>query len=218
MIIYMAEHGQYLSPQESLRRNPLGKRNLYVNITNRCTCDCIFCERHLKKLPPKMSLWLEKEPSVDEIKGALNSAPWQYIGETVFCGFGEPTMRLDILPALLRYIKKIQPQMKTRLNTNGLSDLAYDRSTAEDFAGGILDAVSISLNAPTEEEYLKVTRSRFGTGSFDALLHFAQQCKRYVKSVTLTIVDQVLDETDIQACQRLCQEKGLKLRVRPYEP
>ena len=217
MIVYTVDQGEYITIEESLRRQPEGRRSLYVNLTNRCNCSCTFCLRQLKTMDESMTLWLKEEPSVEQVQAALRAVPWEYIREAVFCGFGEPTLRLADVVTLLRYVKQLQPLMPTRLNTNGLSDLAYGRSTAGDFNGGILDTISISLNASTPERYLELTRSSFGIGSQAAMLKFAADCQRYVPHVVLTVVDQVENSAEIAACQKLCSERGLTLRVRPYE-
>ena len=152
-----------------------------------------------------------------EVEKELDSQPWDYIGEVVFCGFGEPTMRLDDVVTLLTYIKKHHRDVKTRINTNGLSDLEYGRDTSVDFKGGILDTVSISLNASNAQRYLDLTRSKFGIGSYEALLTFAQHCQKYVPNVVLTVVDHVESEEEIAKCRKICEDRGLTLRVRAYE-
>jgi TatD family-associated radical SAM protein len=125
-------------------------------------------------------------------------------------------MRLDDLLELLRYVKKQHPDMPTRLNTNGLGELENGREFAKEFKG-ILDTVSISLNASNAQRYLDLTRSKFGIGSYDAMLTFAQHCKPYVPNVVLTIVDHVEGPDEIEKCRKICEDRGLKLRVRPYE-
>ena len=217
MIVYATHKGgRYLPLAESLREQPEGKRALYVNITNRCNCACTFCLRSMKKMAEESSLWLKEEPSVEAVKAELDAVPWAYIREVVFCGFGEPTERLDALLALLRYVKENHPDIPTRVNTNGLGELETGREFAAEFAG-ILDTVSISLNASNAERYLALTRARFGERSYEAMLTFAQHCKPYVPNVVLTIVDQVEDADEIEKCRRICEERGLALRVRPYE-
>lgn len=210
--------GQYISIDESVKRQPMGKRNMYVNLTNRCTCACTFCLRSMKQMSDDMTLWLKDgEPTLAELKAALDRAPWPLIGEVVFCGFGEPTMRLTDVTALMKYVKDAHPDVKTRINTNGLSDLAYGRDTAPDFGGGILDTISISMNASNAARYLELTRSEFGIQSYEAMLHFAQKCKNYVQNVVLTVVDHVEDSEEIRKCRAICQERGLNLRVRVFE-
>ena len=217
MIVY-ATHagGRYLPLAESLKLEPNALRGLYVNLTNRCNCDCVFCLRRKKIMSAAASLWLEREPTVAEVKAALDGAPWHVIREVVFCGFGEPTIRLAELTELLAYVKKIRPQIPTRLNTNGLGELYHGREIAEDFAG-ILDTASISLNAATAEKYFKLTRAAYGLKSFDAMLTFAEHMTNFVPQVVMTVVDHVTSPEEIAACRKLCDERGLTLRVRPYE-
>lgn len=105
--------------------------------------------------------------------------------------------------------------MKTRLNTNGLSDLEYGRETAPLFEG-LLDTISISLNASMPQQYLQLTRNRFGEGSYLGMLDFAVKAKQYVPNVVMTVVDNI-GAAEIAACGEICADRGLVLRVRPYE-
>lgn len=217
MIVYATHKGgKYLPLEESLKIQPEGKRNLYVNITNRCNCSCVFCLRNMKKMAEESSLWLQKEPSLEEIERELDSVPWEYIKEVVFCGFGEPTQRQDVLAKLLRYVKERHPGMATRLNTNGLGELEYGREIAADYEG-VLDTVSISLNASNAERYLELTRAKHGIASYEGMLTFAEHCKKYVPHVVLTVVDRVEDAEEIARCRKICEERNLTLRVREYE-
>lgn len=218
MIVY-ATHagGRYLQVADSLKEQPEGKRGIYINLTNKCNCACTFCLRNMKEMAEQSSLWLKEEPSVPEVKSLLDELPWDMVSEIVFCGFGEPTCRIDAVVELLKYVKDTYPEVKTRLNTNGLSDLMYGRSTAGDFAGGILDTVSISMNASNKERYLELTRAKYGIESFDAMLKFAADCKEYVPNVVMTVVEKVENQQEIDICQKICDDRGLKLRVRIYE-
>ena len=217
MLVYATHKGgRYLPLAESLKEQPEGKRNLYVNITNECNCACTFCLRNMKKMAEESSLWLKKRPTVDELKKALDAVPWEYIKEVVFCGFGEPTMQLAVLTELLHYVKEQHPELPTRLNTNGLGELEYGREIAEDFAG-ILDTISISLNASNAKRYYELTRAKYGLPSYEAMLDFAEHSKKYVPNVVLTIVDKVEGPEEIAKCQAICDARGLTLRVRPYE-
>ncbi|MBQ7704421.1 MAG: radical SAM protein [Selenomonadaceae bacterium] len=210
MIVYMTENGKYFPP------NAEKPRGLYVNLTNRCNNDCPFCLRQKKVMTAENSLWLESEPTVDEVKKELDAAPWQVVKEIVFCGFGEPTIRLAELLEILKYVKKIRPQIPTRLNTNGLGNLEHGRNIEQDFEK-ILDTASISLNAATAERYLQITRSKFGLQAYGAMLDFAENMKKFVPHVVLTIVDKVTPPAEIEQCKKICEERGLTLRIRPYE-
>ena len=217
MLVYAThEGGRYLPFEESLRVQPEGKRNLYVNVTNECNCACTICLRNMKKMAEESSLWLKEKPTVEAFKKALDEVPWDYIKEVVFCGFGEPTMQLDTLVELLHYVKETHPELPTRLNTNGLGELEYGREISKDFHG-VLDTVSISLNASNAERYYALTRAKYGVKSYQAMLDFAEHSKKYIPHVVLTIVDQVEGPEEIARCREICQARGLTLRVRPYE-
>ena len=216
MIIYMTEHGKYFSLEESLKKNLSMPRGLYINLTNQCNCDCVFCLRQKKSMAENSTLWLKHEPTVTEIKSELEKVDYTNISEIVFCGFGEPTMRLDELLEILKFVKKIHPEIPTRLNTNGLGELEYKKNFSADFKN-ILDTVSISLNSATAEKYFKITRAKFGIKSFDAMLTFAEHMKNFVPNVVLTVVDKVTPPEEIIQCKKICEQRGLTLRVRPYE-
>lgn len=187
---------------------------LYANITNRCDCNCQFCIRsHKDNVGEAENLWFEKEPTLEEIKKAIDEFDFSGYEEIVFCGYGEPTCALDNLIKAAEYIKEKYP-IKIRLNTNGLGNLFHNRNIVPELAK-VIDRVSISLNAPTEEKYQEVTRPQFDN-AFPALLEFAKLSKEAFSNTQLSIVD-VLSEEDIQFCQKLADELGIYLRIRAYE-
>ncbi len=161
-------------------------------------------------------MWLDREPTVAEVLREFEKINWALVKEVVFCGFGEPTIRLAELLEILRDIKKNHPAVPTRLNTNGLGNLEHGRDITPEFEN-ILDVASISLNAATAERYLQITRSKFGIAAYEAMLTFAEKIKNYVPRVVMTIVDHVTPPEEIIACKKICDERGLTLRVRPYE-
>ena len=192
------------------------KKGLYLNITNRCPCSCTFCIRnnddHVYGSDP---LWLDHEPSVTEICDAIDQRDLGKYEEVVFCGYGEPTERLDALLEVAAYIKKKSP-IRIRVNTNGLSDLIYGEKTAPKLKG-LIDVVSISLNATDPEDYLKMVRPKFGIGSFDAMLSFAKDCTAYVPDVVMTIVDTVTTKEEQEKSLQICNDLSVRLRIREYE-
>ena len=189
--------------------------NLYVNLTNKCPCSCTFCIRHNGDgAYGSDSLWLDHEPTLSEVIDAFEKADFKKYSEVIFCGYGEPTERLDTLKDAAKYIKD-NSSAKTRLNTNGLSDLINNKDTAPELEG-LFDTVSISLNAGTLDEYIKVTRPRFGVKSYEAMQKFASECKNYVPNVVFTVVD-IIGEKEIEAAQAVADKAGVKLRVRKYE-
>lgn len=193
-----------------------GRNSIYVNMTNRCPCACVFCLRHNKDhVFNADSLWLEREPTIKEVCDSIDSWDLTKYDEIVFCGYGEPTERLDDLLEVAAYVKS-KGATKTRINTNGLSDLIYGEKTAPKLKG-LIDTVSISLNATNKEDYLKLVRPKFGIGSYDAMLSFARDCTEYVPEVVMTVVDVVTSKEEQERSRQICKSIGVTLRVRPYE-
>lgn len=192
------------------------KNGIYINMTNRCPCACIFC---IRQNGPGVygsdSLWLEREPSIEEVCESLAKWDLNSKEEVVFCGYGEPTERLDDLLAVAAWIKN-NYSIPIRINTNGLSDLIYGKDTAV-MLKGLIDTVSISLNANSPEEYLRLTQSKFGIISWQAMIDFAKHCTAYVPHVVMTVVDQVISLEEQEEAKRICDSIGVDLRIRPYE-
>ena len=190
---------------------------LYVNMTNKCPCRCAFCIRDMvDSLGDADSLWLKREPSKEELIKMLKQQNLAAYDEIVFCGYGEPTERLDCLLAVCDSVKNdplLKGRLKTRLNTNGLSDFINDRPTAREFSGR-LDAISISLNAPTAEKYNELCRPKFRIQSFDEILRFTQEVKQYVPDVTMSVVSGSISSQDVEECRKTAAKLGVKFRVR----
>ena len=186
----------------------------YMNITNKCPCACIFCIRsNGDGLGSAESLWLKGDPTIDEIKAEIDNFDFSEYDEVVFCGYGEPTQALDNLIESAKYLKE-KHSLKIRLNSNGLSDLINGKPTAH-LLEGVVDSISISLNAPDSEAYQRVTRSKFGEDAYPALLKFAEECKQYIPSVKFTVVD-VISEEEIEECKKISEKMGIPLRVREW--
>lgn len=188
---------------------------LYVNITNRCTCSCTFCIRSVKDhVRESNNLWLEHEPTVQEVLEESKKFDLTSYREIVFCGFGEPTERLDALLEIASAWKAEHPSLVIRINTNGLSDLSYGENTAKRMAG-IIDKVSVSMNSSNKEHYLALTRSKFGIQSYEAMLQFAVHCRECGIDVRYSIVD-VLPPEEIEECKRISAARGVPLKIRKY--
>ena len=189
---------------------------IYVNVTNRCPCACTFCLRQNgESVYGSDSLWLEREPTVKEVCDSIDAWDLNKYNEVVFCGYGEPTERLDDLLEVAKYIKS-KSDIKIRINTNGLADLIWNEPTAPKLQG-LIDTVSISLNATNKEEYLKIVRPKFGIESYEAMLKFTKECTKYVPSVVMTVVDIVVSKEEQEICRKICESVGATLRIRPYE-
>ena len=190
------------------------KDNVYLNITNKCPCACTFCIRSQKDaIGSANSLWLEHNPTFEEVKSALDNYNLDNCKEIIFCGYGEPTNSYDVLIETAKYIRE-NYKIKTRINTNGLGTLVNNKNIAEELCQNI-DAVSISLNCSNKEDYFKVVRPKFGIESFDAMLDFARDCKKYTDNVMLSVVD-VIGEEEIEKCKKIADSLNIPLRVRVF--
>lgn len=189
---------------------------LYLNVTNRCTNACSFCIRNgHETVGDSNSLWIDREPSVEDLWAALQSEFRPSVEEIVFCGFGEPTMRFDAVLALCRLIRGTYPTVPIRINTNGHADLICGEKTASQLQG-LVDVVSVSLNAPNGSRYDEICAPVY-ENAFSAVLSFASECKKYVPKVCFSVVDQPLTADEIAECQRLSDSLGIPLRVRAFE-
>lgn len=190
--------------------------NLYVNLTNRCPCSCTFCLRQNRQdMGTSDSLWLDHEPSFEEVTATFQKFDLNRYQEVVFCGFGEPTEALDVLLKTARFLKA-QSQIPIRINTNGLGNLIHGRDITPSFEG-LIDTLSISLNTPDPEKYLQIVRPSFGIVSHDALLEFARNGKKHVPNVVLTTVSTTLSSKEEEQCRQICQDLGVTYRIRPFE-
>ena len=185
--------------------------NLYINLTNRCSNDCRFCVRAVNPNYYGNDLWLSKEPTAEEV---IASLPDKNYNEVVFCGFGEPTEAWGTLTRVARYVKETFG-LPTRVNTNGLGSLICGRDIAPEFEG-IIDTVSISLNAPDAKTYQEIVRSSFGEKSFDAVIDFAREVKRYVPNVIMTTVETTISHEDEEKCRAICEKLGVRYRIRAW--
>lgn len=195
-------------------------RGLYVNLTNRCSCACTFCVRNSASGVGTTStgelndLWLEHEPSAEEVLAALAAQDMGSYEELVFCGYGEPTCAFEVLKVVAAEAKRLYG-LPIRVNTNGQGSLICGRDIAPEFAG-IVDTVSISLNAPTAAEYQEVVRSRFGEEGFEAMLAFAREVRAYVPHVVMSTVGTTISHEAEERCRQLCDELGVRYRIREF--
>ena len=188
--------------------------SLYINLTNRCPCSCVFCVRDsTPRLGDADSLWLKEEPTPDMIIEELRRYDLGKTRQIVFCGYGEPTERLD---ALLESAKKIRSDLNktVRLDTNGLGNLINKRDIVPELAGNI-DSISISLNAPDAESYKRMTKCRFDAEeAYASLINFIKECKESIGDVTVSIVGGYQSEEDEKKCAGIAEDLGVRFRVR----
>lgn len=186
--------------------------SLYLNITNRCTNDCDFCIRKNGPGVGGYNLWLEKEPTTKEIIEAIGD-PTGY-KEVVFCGYGEPLMRLQVVIDVAKHLKKTYPNIPIRINTNGQANMIYGEDITLQLEG-LIDVISISLNAENAEKYNDLCHPEYGEDAFYSILEFARKAKNHIPRVVLSVVD--VPGIDMQKCAELAEKLGVEFRVRSYE-
>ena len=193
---------------------------LYVNLTNRCNCACEFCLRQGRaegSIYTEDSLWLEREPTRQEALDSFLSRDVCAYREIVFCGYGEPTCRLDdLLWPVDRLKEKFGDRLPpVRINTNGHANLIQGRDVCPELHGRI-DTLSISLNAADAARYVALCHPIQGEAAWRAMLDFAREAAAYVPSVIMTIVDKDKTPEEIETCEKIAAELGVTLRVRGF--
>jgi len=186
--------------------------NLYLNITNRCSANCVFCIRNFCDGVYGYSLRLSREPSEEEILGELKNLDLTKYKEVVFTGFGEPTCRLDTVLCITEWLHK--RGIPVRIDTNGHAALLYpDREVVAELKAAGLDAVSVSLNAESEEKYNRLCRPSL-EGSYQALIEFTKNAVKAGILTRMTVVGQPGINIDIGECERIATGLGASFRVR----
>jgi TatD DNase family protein len=186
--------------------------SVYVNVTSKCTSACTFCRRSEDPVVKGHDLRLNHDPSPEEMLKALDKEYWKKRSEVVFCGYGEPTIRLPEILQVASNVKQEKPGIKVRLNTNGLGNLYNQRDIVHELTYGI-DIVSISLNAHDAETFNRLCRPTYGEGSFEAVLEFAGKCVIAGLDTVLTVVDH--PDVDIDRCRSIAEGMGASFRIRP---
>lgn len=183
--------------------------SLYLNITNRCTNSCIFCAKFNDFVVKGHELKLDHEPNAAEIKQAIGD-PTRY-SEVVFCGYGEPLLRLDLIKEIAGWLQ--QQGIKVRINSDGQANLAHGRNILPELQG-LIDSISVSLNAANPADYQRICQSSFGEQSYQAVKDFLQQASEYIPDVTATAV--TYPGIDIAQCEQVAKDLGVTFRAREY--
>lgn len=183
---------------------------LYINLTNSCSNSCEFCIRNTDAFHD-LDLWLSKEPSASEVIGSFPELS-TVDEEVVFCGYGEPTYKIDNIIKISEYLHACGK--KTRLNTNGQAEILFGGNVPQKLRGYI-DTVSISLNAVEKEKYNTLCHPVLGEKAFEAIIDFARECKKYIPKVVLTVVD-VISIEDQKKAEEIAKKIGVDFRIRHY--
>ncbi len=187
------------------------RNSLYLNITNDCTNECVFCRRLKNPVVKGHDLYLEKQPTFEEIVAAIGDPSGGE--EIVFCGYGEPLLRLELVKKVARFLRE-KGFGNLRIDTNGQANLIHGRNVVPELAE-LVTRYSVSLNAATAEEYYQLCRPKYGLRAYEEVKKFILECKRHGASVVVTVV--ALPGIDLEACRRVAEgELGVPLRVRVY--
>ncbi len=185
-------------------------KNLYINLTNRCSADCIFCIRNFADGVYGYDLRLSKEPSTEEITGALEKLDLSKYKEIVFTGLGEPTLRFDVVLAVTRWLKN--RNIRVRLDTNGHAALINPgKDVISELKNAGIDSISVSLNAESEEKYNKLCRP-IHKNAYRAVLDFIRGARKAGISTRVTVVK--VSEIDLEKCKKLADELDSEFHIR----
>jgi TatD DNase family protein len=182
------------------------RESLYLNVTNRCTNRCSFCVRFHTDYVKGHNLRLRREPTAEELKAAIGD-PRDY-DEVVFCGYGEPLLRLDLVKELSSWIK--DKGGRVRINTNGHGNLIHGRNILPELEG-IVDRISVSLDAQDPETYDRICAPSF-PHAFEGVKEFIREARNHVPRVEATVVE--MEGVDVARCRKLASELSVDLRVR----
>ena len=194
---------------QSFRIAYMIRNSLYLNITNRCSNRCSFCAKFEDFTVKGHNLLLEGEPSFEEVMAAVGQPAG--IDEVVFCGYGEPLIRLDLLKRVATELK--QRGFRIRINTDGQANLVHGRDILPELAG-LVDSISVSLNAPDSDTYERICNTPFGGAGFGAVCAFISEATRYIPRVMASAV--TVPGVDMEACRVLAESLGAEFRVREY--
>jgi len=191
---------------------------MYINVTNQCSNNCIFCIRNFNDKVAGVNLWLAEEnvtaaKIIEEIKESSPEAR----DEIVFCGYGEPLIKIDIVKEVAKFVKNNYPNIPVRVNSNGHANLIHKRNVAEELTS-LIDSISISLNADNADLYQELTRSCFEKElAFESVKSFAGECQKQGIDTTLTVVMGFEEyKIDLKKCREIARCLGVKFRIREW--
>ncbi|MEK6790337.1 MAG: YchF/TatD family DNA exonuclease [Deltaproteobacteria bacterium] len=187
------------------------RNSLYLNVTNRCSNYCSFCAKFKSYTVKGHYLRLQQEPTFEEVLKAIGDNPLEY-DEVVFCGFGEPLLRLDLVKKIGMLLKKMG--CKIRIDTDGLANLVHGRNVLPEL--GFVDFISVSLNAPDSATYQRLIKTPFGEAAYPAILFFLREAKKHIAKVVASVV--AVPGLDVEACRKVAEDElGVGFRVREYD-
>jgi TatD family-associated radical SAM protein len=191
---------------------------MYINVTNLCTNNCVFCLRNLSDTVDGSNLWLKEENiSSNQIIEELKLNNYEKQKEIIFCGYGEPFIRVEIVKEVAKFIKRNYPEISIRVNTNGQANLIHKRNIVPELVG-LVDKVSVSLNAENAKLYGELTQCKFDCEqAFENVKKFIIECQKHGIHTTATIVTGFKDcNVNVEACKQIAETLGVKFRIREW--
>jgi len=191
--------------------------NMYINLTNLCTNDCIFCIRSLNDKVAGSDLNLTSEKiNVEDVISQIKEKMSPNVHEIVFCGYGEPLIKLDLIKEIAAFVKKTYPDIPTRINTNGQANVIHKKDVTKELKT-LIDKISISLNSDNAKQYQELSRSKFGESIYEEVKDFAKLCCEVGIDTSLSIVTGYKDKViNVENCKKIADSMGAKLKVREW--
>jgi len=193
---------------------------IYINLTNKCTNDCIFCLRKDKDDVKGQTLWLDDENCtaqdvIVQFEEILRQKPDNDNSEVIFCGYGEPLLKLDVLKGVAKYIKEKYPKTKIRINTNGHANYVYKRDIVPELKG-LIDTISVSLNGESSSEYDELSKPVF-EGAYNEVKKFIKSCSDNGFETVASVVEGYKGRhLNLNKCEQIATDLGAKFRVREW--
>ncbi|MCR4880541.1 MAG: TatD family nuclease-associated radical SAM protein [bacterium] len=191
---------------------------MYINLTNLCTCKCVFCIRDLNATVEGVDMHLDNlKADADEVIKYINELSDKIGSEVVFCGYGEPMIELESLEKVAKYVKENYPNVKIRVNTNGHANLIYKRDVLPELVG-LVDTFSVSLNAENADLYKKITQCCYDADiAYQGMKDFIKESVKLGFNTYATVVDGFDGaKVDVKMCEKIAVELGANFRVREY--
>ena len=192
----------------------------YINMTNACTNACVFCLRNQKDDVQGAKLWLDKDnitakaviEQIEENKEKVSKND-----EIVFCGYGEPLIKINEVLEVSKYLKENFPNIKIRINTNGHANAIHKRNVAPELALYV-DSISVSLNTENEENYNKLSNPKIDN-AYEEVKRFIRACVEEKIKTTATVVSNIPNyPLDVERCEVVAKSLGAKFRARDFIP
>ena len=189
---------------------------VYINLTNSCTNDCVFCIRSIKEDVVGANLFLNTENvKAEDVITQLEAMHDKLSSEIIFCGYGEPMLKLDVIKEVAKYIKEKYPNTILRINTNGHANLVYKRNVIPELKG-LIDKFSVSLNGENEEVYNELSQPHI-ENAYEGVKEFIALAVKEGFDTTATIVTGYKNyKVDMQKCIEITKELGANFRERPW--